>query len=287
MNTPLLIEPDELALRMDSGSVQDFVLVDCRFRLDDKEAGRRAYAKGHIAGAVYAHLQTDLSASPGSRGGRHPLPSADAFGLFLQTIGVGPSTYVIAYDDGGEMAARLWWLLHYYSHERVSVLQGGITAWQEAGYPLVTHLPSPQPAREKLLLQPRPEWLVTREEVQARTVLPASDLWLLDSRALERFRGEVEPLDPRAGHIPGAHCYFWGDALAGPGKYKTEAELRRHFAGLPDAPVVYCGSGVTACVNVLALRLIGVAARLYAGSFSDWCSEETNEVVVGDAERST
>lgn len=285
MNTPLLIEPDELALLIESAKLQDVVVVDCRFRLDDKEAGRRAYAKGHIAGAAYADLEKDLSSSPSGRGGRHPLPSVDAFAQFLQTIGVGPSTYVVAYDDGGEMAARLWWLLRYYSHDRVSVLQGGIAAWQEAGYPLVTQIPSPQPARENLLLHERRDWLVTRQEVQARTALPTSDLWLLDSRAIARFRGEVEPIDPRAGHIPGAHCYFWGDALAGPAKYKTEAELRRHFAGLPDVPVVYCGSGVTACVNVLALHLIGVPARLYAGSFSDWCSEAANEIVVGDAER--
>lgn len=278
---PFVIEASTLFARLEEGA--DLVVVDCRFRLDDHDYGTRAYQAGHIPGALYAHLENDLSGPKGARGGRHPLPAQESFARFLQRIGVQEGTHVIAYDEEGEMAARLWWLLHYYGHPEVSVLQGGIKAWLDQGYPLTDHTEVPQRSVPPVSLHIDNEWLATHEEVQQGTHQGNPPGWLLDARAQPRFRGDVEPLDPKAGHIPGAQCYFWQEALAGPARYKSLEELRRHFTAVPKKPIVYCGSGVTACVDVLALRQIGIAARLYAGSWSDWCADEQSAIAKGEA----
>ncbi|MCY0875773.1 MAG: sulfurtransferase [Firmicutes bacterium] len=277
MNTPALIEVPALFAQIGS-----CVVVDCRFRLNDRDFGKRSYVQGHIPSALYADLENDLSGPKGEVGGRHPLPSAEAFAAFLSRLGVGPETLVVAYDDQGEMAARLWWLLRYFGHERVSVLQGGIAAWESAGYALVTGAQAPAPKAALRVLQPQADWLATREDVQRSMKLAKDGQWLVDSRAAVRYRGEHEPIDRRAGHIPGAHCYFWEQALSSPAHYKSPEQLREHFAQLDSRPIIYCGSGVTACVNVLALYLIDVQARLYAGSWSDWCADDNNPVAVGD-----
>lgn len=288
----LIWEPQRLKDRVVQCPKQTLV-VDCRFRLDDVTAGRRAYDEGHIEGAVYADLERDLSGPKGDRGGRHPLPDKEAFAALLTRWHVTPSTHVIAYDDGGEMAARLWWLLRYFGHDRASVLQGGIGAWTRSGYDLWTAAPDARPVvqtgggpgdQARVDLRERRDLLATREDVQAWLGAGNQRSALIDSRARPRFKGDVEPLDPRAGHIPGAACFFFGDALSAPATYKSASDLTLHYASvLNQSPIVYCGSGVTACVNVLALFAIGVRSRLYAGSWSDWCQDEQNPVATGDS----
>lgn len=288
----LIWEPQRVKERM-AQCPQETLVVDCRFRLDDVTAGTRAYQEGHIEGAVYADLERDLSGPKSDRGGRHPLPDKEAFAALLRRWQVTPRTHVIAYDDGGEMAARLWWLLRYYGHDHASVLQGGIGAWTRCGFDLWTAAPESgrvmqaddgAGVQERVDLHERPELLATRQDVQAWLRLRGERSALIDSRARPRFKGEVEPLDPRAGHIPGASCLFFGDALTSPATYKSAIDLKRQYASVLDqSPIVYCGSGVTACVNVLALLAIGVQSRLYAGSFSDWCQDEQNPVATGEA----
>lgn len=260
-------------------------IIDCRFRLDDRDAGLLAYEQGHIAGAQYASLDRDLSGPIGNKqGGRHPLPTADQFAQYLTSVGVNVHTHVVAYDEGGEMAARLWWLLRYFGHAQVSVLQGGIGAWQSAGFPLSADISSRITHSNTQWLSPQQDFLVSQEEVRKIVAQEGAEAALIDSRALPRYRGDVEPLDPRAGHIPGAKCYFWGAALAAPATYKSAAELHQHYASLvgQSSPIVYCGSGVTACVNVLAMRSIGILARMYAGSWSDWCENAANPAATGE-----
>ena len=262
------------------------VLLDCRFALDDPSKGWREYQERHIPGARYAHLDRDLSAPAGEHGGRHPLPAAAAFARFAARACIGPDTHVVAYDEGGEMAARCWWVFQYFGHGRVSALYGGIGAWQRAGHDCERDIP-PDCPEEAGLFAPRPEadMLAEREDILRRTAAGGAGFHLVDVRAPERYRGDVEPLDPRAGHIPGAVNYFWRDALQGAAKPRDPADLRAHFQALRDGRevVVYCGSGVTASAGVMALRSAGVSARLYAGSWSDWCSYADSPVATGAA----
>ena len=257
-------------------------VVDCRFSLQDPQAGRRAYEAGHIPGALFLDLEKDLSAPrrPDCRGGRHPLPAPEALAETLGRLGIGNEHWVVAYDDpptGGMYAPRLWWLLRWLGHERVTVLNGGIRAWREAGYEVST---SPvKHAPTTFHPHPRPEMVVDADFVAHRP----SGTVLIDSRAPERYRGEVEPIDPVAGHIPGAINRNWLDGLDATGKFKpAEAQLER-FAGLAGQIIVYCGSGVSATANVLALDLIGKPARLYAGSWSDWISDPSRPIATGEA----
>lgn len=255
-------------------------IVDCRFSLQDPQAGRQAYAAGHIPGALFLDLEQDLCAPvrPDRRGGRHPLPAPEALAQTLGARGIGNEHLVVAYDDppaGGMYAPHLWWLLRWLGHDRVAVLDGGIKAWKEAGYPVTPSAVEHSPTLFKA--NPRPEMVVDASFVAHR---PAGTV-LLDSRAPERYRGEVEPIDPVAGHIPGAINRNWLDSLDAAGKFKpAEAQLKR-FEGLEGEIVAYCGSGVSATVNVLALELIGKKARLYAGSWSDWVSDPSRPVAKG------
>ncbi len=278
MNTPL-VSVEWLQAHLGDPRLR---IVDCRFSLQDPMAGRRAFAEGHIPGAIYLDLEADLSAPvrPDRRGGRHPLPAPEVLAQTLGRVGIGNAHWVVAYDDppaGGMYAPRLWWLLRWLGHEQVAVLDGGIGAWREAGYPIST-----QPAQyppTSFQANPQPERLADAEAVAQR---PAGSL-LIDSRAPERYRGEVEPLDPVAGHIPGAINRNWLDSLEASGRFKSPEEQARRFAGLEGKIIVYCGSGVSACANVLALELIGKKAQLYAGSWSDWVSEPSRPVAKGDA----
>lgn len=254
-------------------SDSQIVIVDCRFSLADPYLGRQLYTEGHIPGAHYLDLNQDLSSPVQPHGGRHPLPQLDEFANKLTEIGIRSGTegtWVVAYDDSRfAFAARLWWLLRYLGHDRVVVLDGGFQGWQAAGYPVTTVLPQPQIGH--FIPQPRPEWIVDIAAVKARQ----DEVILIDSREAERYRGEREPIDPIAGHIPGALNYPWQEVTDPQGYVLPALAQQQRWANLPSYQeiVVYCGSGVTACVNLLSLELAGIPiAKLYPGSWSDWCS---------------
>ncbi len=256
----------------------NIAIADCRFSLMQPELGRQQYETGHIPGAYYLDLNRDLSSPVAKHGGRHPLPDLGVLVSKLEAMGVrsaavaDEATLVVAYDDSRQaFAARLWWLLRYLGHERVAVLDGGFASWVEAGYPTTTAAPSGRIGQ--FTAAPRAEMLVNIEQVKARK--DNQGVVLVDSREAERYRGEREPIDPVAGHIPGAVNYPWQDVTDGKGYLSPPDRQRQRWAGLENADeiMVYCGSGVTACVNLLALELAGIhSGKLYAGSWSDWCS---------------
>ncbi len=257
------------------------VLLDCGFDLVDPAAGERAYRAAHLPGALYAHLDRDLSGAKTGRNGRHPLPLRATLAERVGQWGISPTTEVVVYDaQGGSFAVRAWWLLRWLGHEAVSLLDGGPAAFVAAGGALVDTLPAiaPQPP-----YPPRPPAMPT---VDAATLLSAPDrATVLDARAGERFRGEVEPLDPVAGHIPGARHRFFKDNLLPDGRFKPVAQLHAEFAALGLAPVDVihqCGSGVTACHNLFAMEHAGlVGSRLYPGSWSEWCADPARPVARG------
>jgi len=257
----------------------ELLIIDARFNLFDVDEGRASYLKSHIPGAVYADLDGDLSGPPLSDAGRHPLPSADALQALFSRLGVGADTQVVAYDQrDGVLAARVWWLLRYMGHEAVAVLDGGWKAWTDAGFSGVEGEESRQ-ARD-FQGSPRKSWLVTVDQV------PAARL-LIDARDARRYRGEQEPLDPVAGHIPGAVNRFHGENLDAEGRFLPPAQLASGFtellAGTPmEDAVYYCGSGVTACHGLLAARHGGLGdGRLYVGSWSEWCRDPERPVATG------
>ncbi|MGK0618698.1 sulfurtransferase [Meiothermus cerbereus] len=256
-------------------------IVDCRFSLQDPLAGRQAFEAGHIPGALFLDLEQDLCAPvrPDRRGGRHPLPTPEALAETLGRAGIGNQHFVVAYDEppaGGMYAPHLWWLLHWLGHDQVAVLDGGIRAWQETGYEVSTS--AVQHAPTTFWPHPRPEMVVDADFVAHR---PPGTV-LIDSRAPERYRGEVEPIDPVAGHIPGAINRNWLDGLEATGRFKSAEAQQKRFEGLEGEIIAYCGSGVSATANVLALKLIGKPARLYAGSWSDWVSDPSRPVATGE-----
>lgn len=253
------------------------VIVDCRFSLADPELGQQQYRASHIPGAYYLDLNKDLSSPVGRHGGRHPLPNPSELADKLAAIGVnsqetGKPTLVVAYDDSRlGFAARLWWLLRYLGHEQVALLDGGFTGWQVAGYPVTEALPTPH--QGTFVPKLRQDMVLDIEAVKARKEMPG--VVLVDSREGERYRGEREPIDPIAGHIPGAVNYPWQEVTDAQGFVKAPEEQRKRWADVEQAEeiIVYCGSGVTACVNLLSLELGGSkTSKLYAGSWSDWCS---------------
>jgi len=263
----------------------EWVVVDCRFSLEDAEQGRRAFLEGHVAGAVYAHLRDDLASPviPGKTG-RHPLPEVEFFARRLSAWGIDEATQVVAYDDaGGAIAARLWWMLRWMGHTSVAVLDGGWLLWQRKGRPVRSGEERRPPRTFRA--RHRADLVVQAAEVQARRDDPG---WrLVDSRVPERYRGEVEPIDPVAGHIPGA-TNMPHTAVGGPdGMFLSPEKLREHFAGLlgnvaPERTVFYCGSGVTAARNLLAYAHAGLGdARLYAGSWSEWIVDPARPVAKG------
>ena len=258
---------------------EQLVIIDCRFDLMNPEAGRQQYQQSHIPGALFADINTDLSGPPLTDHGRHPLPSVAALTDLFSSLGIHSTTQVIAYDDAkGAFAARLWWLLRYLGHESVAVLEGGWSAWQAAGY--AESSASNPPVAGVFQAHVQAEWLVLLDEVSQQPLL-------IDSREPARYRGEQEPIDPIAGHIPGAINRCWKENLDTDGCFKPAATLREEFAALQNAvpdqsPVFYCGSGVTACHNLLAYHHAGLApARLYAGSWSEWCADASRPVATG------
>ena len=279
-----LLSPQQLAERLQQPGL---VLLDCRFALDDPAYGLRSYNAGHIAGAQFADLERDLSA-PVRKGitGRHPLPSSAALIATLQAWGINNDSQIVLYDDGpGAFAARAWWLLAWLGkQDNVWLLDGGLQAWNAAGLPLTAASVRPQPGN--FSGQPQAALVLDASQLQQR--LNSTQLTLLDARAQPRFRGEVEPLDPVAGHIPGAQCAVFTDNLASNGSFLPAPQLQQRFAALlgsrPASDLVaYCGSGVTACHNLFALCLAGYPlAALYAGSWSEWITDPQRPVATGD-----
>lgn len=267
----------------------NMVIVDCRFQLGAPEAGRTAYAESHIPGAIYLDLESDLSAPIGEHGGRHPLPEPEALAKRLGRAGINNDSVVIAYDDqGGMYASRLWLLLRWLGHEQVYVMEEGFSAWQQDGYPITADQPVVIPSS----FQPavRDELIAGVEDVRSATDNP--DILLVDSREAPRYLGQSEPIDAKAGHIPSAINAFWKNNLDAEGKWTSEEQRRASLSEVIDAldagreVIVYCGSGVSACPNIVALHSLGYSnVRLYAGSWSDWISYEENPVATGKEEK--
>lgn len=250
----------------------EIVIVDCRFSLSDPNWGIHQYRVGHIPGAYYLDLNQDLSGPVAAHGGRHPLPDPQQLAVKLFQMGITDATLVVVYDDSRlAFAARLWWLLSWLGHKRVAVLNGGFSAYVEAGYPVSTAEPLERTGNFMPKIQS--EGVVDIAAVKARKDLPG--VVLVDSREGDRYRGEREPIDPIAGHIPGAVNYPWQEVTDEHGYLLSAQDLTVRWANISQASeiIVYCGSGVTACVNLLSLRAARInTGKLYAGSWSDWCS---------------
>jgi len=253
------------------------VVIDCRFQLSEPNWGRQQYETSHIPGAFYLDLNQDLSSPVQKHGGRHPLPNPNPFAQKLAKMGIHfNQTSVVAYDDSRcAFAARLWWLLRYLGHDQVAVLNGGWKVWNNAGYPVSTEIPSL--AAGNFIPQPREYWVVDREGVKARQA--DEKAVIIDSRDPDRYRGEREPIDPVAGHIPGALNFPWKTVTDEQGNLYNPAQQRQRWLNGESSieenqeKIVYCGSGVTACVNLLSLHLAQLPhGKLYPGSWSDWCS---------------
>jgi thiosulfate/3-mercaptopyruvate sulfurtransferase len=280
MKHTTLIDTETLALLLADPRV---AVVDCRFDLANTSAGEQAYGEGHIPGAVYAHLDRDLSGTKTGVNGRHPLPTPDALAVTLGRLGIDSGTQVIVYDqDSGMYASRLWWLLRWMGHDGVAVLDGGFARWAAEQRPMASGVETH--AARTFVGEQHTALTVTAAEVPG--IAAAADARLVDGRAPERFRGDVEPLDPVAGHIPGAVNRFFQWNLEN-GRFRTPDDLRVDFrASLgpvgADRVVCYCGSGVTACHNLLALEHAGLpGARLYPGSWSEWVADPTRPVERG------
>jgi thiosulfate/3-mercaptopyruvate sulfurtransferase len=250
----------------------DWIIVDCRFNLADPPAGHRAYEAAHIPGAVYADLNKDLSGPPVTDNGRHPMLPPEQLTHLFSRLGIDSGKQVVVYDDaGGGIASRLWWMLRYMGHENTAVLDGGWQSWMAADYPTTAGIEHSSAAN--FSGQPHPEWLVIKSAVPQAALL-------VDSRIEKRYRGEFEPFDPVAGHIPSAVNYPYKRNLDENGRFLPPETLRSQLQAIlgetdPDEAVFYCGSGVTACHNLLALTHAGLGnGRLYAGSWSDWIAEE-------------
>ncbi|CRM04090.1 3-mercaptopyruvate sulfurtransferase [Pseudomonas sp. 24 E 1] len=279
-----LISPQQLAERQKAGGL---VILDCRFALEDPDYGRCSYAEGHIEGAQYADLERHLS-GPVTKGvtGRHPLPVAETFARQLRAWGISADTDVVLYDDGPcAYAARAWWLLVWLGkRDGVFILDGGLKAWHAAGFPL--SLDAPVLEAGTFAGTPDNRLLLDAEHLQKRLGQPG--LTLIDARAQPRFRGEVEPIDPIAGHIPGAQCAAFNENLGSDGRFLPADQLKQRFAAQlqgrsPDELVAYCGSGVTACHNLFALSLAGYPlGKLYAGSWSEWITDPERAIATGD-----
>ncbi|HEY9893192.1 MAG TPA: sulfurtransferase [Candidatus Sericytochromatia bacterium] len=268
--TPFVVSAQYLNEHLDDPQV---VIVDCRFALMEPQLGHQQYQISHIQKSCYLDLNQDLSRPVERHGGRHPLPDPIQLAQKLEAIGVNfQETLVIAYDDSRlAFAARLWWLLRYLGHDKVALLDGGWQAWQESGYPVTDAIPTPQPG--KFVPQLRSDWVVNIHELKVRKDLP--NVVVIDSRESDRYLGKQEPIDPIAGHIPSAINYPWQEVTDPQGYLLSSLQQQQRWSAIePSAElVVYCGSGVTACVNLLSLELAGIhTGKLYPGGWSDWCS---------------
>jgi thiosulfate/3-mercaptopyruvate sulfurtransferase len=273
MLTSPLVTVDWLHQHLADKPDLDLQIIDCRFALGDPDLGRKQYETAHIPGANYLDLNRDLSSPISQHGGRHPLPDDRVLGAKLAAMGINAHTLVVAYDDSRfGFAARLWWLLRYYGHDCVALLDGGYSSWLKAGYPVTDELPAVV-APGDFQPQVRTDWIVDIDRLRAIENSPQHVL--IDSREPDRYLGNIEPIDPVAGHIPGAVNYPWQDVSTPEGYAVSIAAQQQRWAAISPTlePIIYCGSGVTACVNLLSLELAGIAgAKLYPGSWSDWIS---------------
>jgi thiosulfate/3-mercaptopyruvate sulfurtransferase len=284
MNCTTLIATDEFASRRDDS----WVLVDCRYDLRNPDAGREQYQTAHIPGAVYVSLSEDLSGPVGSVGGRHPIPTTEALEATFGRLGIGHDVQVIIYDeDTGMFASRMWWILRYMGHEAAAVLDGGWAKWVCEGRPRRAGEETYEPVT--FTGQPRNELRLGVSDVEARIGDPFT--LLIDARAAERFEGGNEPIDRTPGHIPGAVNHFFRRNVTDEGVMLSPDTLRQQFTKVmsdrsPDQVVMYCGSGVTACQNILAMEHAGLSgARLYPGSWSEWSSDPKRPVETGPERR--
>ncbi len=258
-------------------------ICDVRWYLSKEKRGIDEYRRGHLPGAVFVDLDQDLCGPPSRKSGRHPWPSPLLAAERLSRLGISSGTFVACYDDaGGSVAGRLWFLLKWLGHDRAAVLDGGITRWKALGYP-VTANPTPPPVPEKLLPNPKPFLVAEKDEVLAASRREKRSV-LLDAREGRRYRGEFEPVDARAGHIPGALSFPFAENMNERTKeFLPPENLQRRFEAIQGEKVIaYCGSGVTACHNLLALEAAGIPARLYAGSWSEWARDERLKAETGD-----
>ena len=271
-----LIDIDSL---LDDYQNPDWLIFDARYDLADKDAGKKAYSEGHIPGAIYVDLDDDLSRPPATNKGRHPLPTEEVMNELFSELGIQEKTQVVVYDNAfGAFAARLWWMLRHMQHQQVAVLDGGWQAWQSADAPIdsVSEERTSSNYKKSSIKQD----VIDIDQVENSPLL-------IDSREPARYRGESEPIDKAAGHIPGALNRFWKENLSENGCFKEKAQLKTEFeAILGDTPaestVFYCGSGVTACHNLLAAVHSGLALpKLYAGSWSEWSNDSSNPVATG------
>jgi thiosulfate/3-mercaptopyruvate sulfurtransferase len=277
-----LISTDTLAARAGEG----WVIVDCRFDLQNPQSGQAEYDRAHIPGAVYASLDTDLSGPRTGSNGRHPLPSDQEMAATFGRLGIGPDVQLVAYDqDSGMFASRLWWMVRYLGHDAVAVLDGGWAKWTREQRPTRSGIES-RPAAT-FIPAPRREWRLTADDVAP--LVGGRDVLLVDARSPERYEGRSEPLDRVAGHIPGAANHHYKDNLTADGTMRPVEELRENFARAlgghaPEQTVMYCGSGVTACQNLLAMAHAGLdGARLYPGSWSEWSADPSRPIETGIA----
>jgi thiosulfate/3-mercaptopyruvate sulfurtransferase len=274
----ILIKTEELAKHLDD---PDWVVFDTRHDMMDVEKGRKAYATGHVPGAYFLHTDDDLSGKKTGTNGRHPLPPLDEFAAKINACGVTPRTQVVIYDDlAGNFAVRLWWMLRWLGHGRAALLDGGFPLWAKEGRPVDAKVPAPR----KGALVPKPHLGATVDVHFVDRFRESPEVVLMDARAAERFKGLQEPIDPVAGHIPGAVNRFWQKNLNPDGTFKPAKQLRAEYdeflGGSDPASVVHmCGSGVTACHNLFAMELAGLpSGRLYVGSWSEWCADPARAV---------
>jgi thiosulfate/3-mercaptopyruvate sulfurtransferase len=263
------------------------VVLDCRFDLQNPESGRRAYLAGHIPGARYADLNKDLSAPLTSDSGRHPLPDAEVFAATVEKLGIGDDTQVIAYDEAnGSFAARAWWMLRWLGLRSAAVLDGGLKAWLAQGGAMVSG-DEPPPTEPAVPFSPKVATAAVIGAEEVASLLSDSKRFLVDARAADRYSGAVEPIDSVAGHIPGAHNHPFTRNLQPDGRFLAASELRRlwreRLAGrAPEGVAAMCGSGVTACHNLLSMEIAGLhGAKLYSGSWSEWIKDPSRPIARG------
>ncbi len=275
-----LISAERLKSRLNNEQ-DNTIIIDVRFKLDDEDAGRKMYLESHLPGAVYLDLNKDLSGRVEKHGGSHPLPDFDMFIGKLENIGIDQDTTVVIYDEGNDMfAARLWWLLEAIGHMKVYILEGGFREWVDEGNEVSTKLPIITPKTYQAKFQKGE--IVDMETVKEKL---SEDITLIDSRTEDRYLGDFEPLYSKAGHIPGAKNYPWKTVLSENGEWLKGKALEEHFSDLEkdEEIIVSCGSGVSACVNILALKALDYKnVKLYPGSFSDWISYTENEIEIGE-----
>ena len=269
----MLTTTAELAKHLDD---PDWIVIDTRHDLMDEKRGPRVYAEGHIPGAYFMHVDHDLSGAKTGRNGRHPLADLQAFAAKVNRCGIAPQRQVVVYDDmGGNWSVRLWWMLHWLGHDKVSILDGQYPAWIAEGRPVTKEAPAPREGN----FVPKPLLGATVDADYVDAFRTNAAVRVIDARAAERFQGRVEPIDPVAGHIPGTMNRFWQLNLLKNGLFKPADALRAEYQALlgdaaPERVVHLCGSGVTACHNLFAMELAGLGgSRLYPGSWSEWCAE--------------